>query len=420
MKFSKFGTKFTRNSGILELMEDLGNALKGIGGDVNMLGAGNPAHIPEVQKICRKRMEEILKNGNEFEELISNYEDPKGSPTFIKAFVDFLNSEYGWGLSEKNIMITSGTQSGYFILLNLLGGDYPDGTKKKILFPMVPEYIGYADQGIGEDYFISIRPIIKEFDDHSFKYGINFDKLDISSEISAVCISRPTNPTGNVITDEELDILIKMTKDKDIPLIVDNAYGEPIPNVLFTDSKLKWVENMVLSFSLSKFGLPTSRTGIFVANEDIIQAMCKVDAILSLSNSGFGQKIVEPWLRNSKASEISTKYIKPFYKEKREYFFSVVEKVFDHTLPYFVHKNEGAFFVWMWFKDIPITTKELYERLKKRNTIVVPGEYFFPGMDEDNWQHKNECIRINFARSKKEIDDGMQIIADEVKKAYST
>jgi ABC-type lipoprotein export system ATPase subunit len=31
----------------------------------------------------------------------------------------------------------------------------------------------------------------------------------------------------------------------------------------------------------------------------------------------------------------------------------------------------------LWFRNLPITTKELYERLKKRGVLVVPGEYFF-------------------------------------------
>jgi alanine-alpha-ketoisovalerate/valine-pyruvate aminotransferase len=34
------------------------------------------------------------------------------------------------------------------LLFNLLAGRMPDGSRKKILLPLVPEYIGYSDQGI--------------------------------------------------------------------------------------------------------------------------------------------------------------------------------------------------------------------------------------------------------------------------------
>ncbi|MDF7801127.1 hypothetical protein P4C99_16745 [Pontiellaceae bacterium B1224] len=47
MNLSKFGEKFTRKAGITQLMDDLGAAMAG--GDMLMLGGGNPAHIPEGQ-----------------------------------------------------------------------------------------------------------------------------------------------------------------------------------------------------------------------------------------------------------------------------------------------------------------------------------------------------------------------------------
>ena len=44
-----------------------------------------------------------------------------------------------------------------------------------------------------------------------------------------ICVSRPTNPTGNVITDEELMKLDLLAQQRDIPLVIDNAYGVPFP-----------------------------------------------------------------------------------------------------------------------------------------------------------------------------------------------
>ena len=52
MHLSKFGEKFTKDAGILELMDDLGNALS-VNKDILMLGGGNPGRIPEVQKIFK-------------------------------------------------------------------------------------------------------------------------------------------------------------------------------------------------------------------------------------------------------------------------------------------------------------------------------------------------------------------------------
>jgi len=74
-------------------------------------------------------------------------------------------------------------------------------------------------------------------------------------------------------------------------------------------------------------------------------------------------------------------------------------------------------FLWLWMKDLPITSLELYERLKARGVLVVSGHYFFPGLDED-WRHKQECIRITYSQDEEKVMEGIRIICDEVKKAY--
>ncbi|SVD71253.1 uncharacterized protein METZ01_LOCUS424107, partial [marine metagenome] len=79
---------------------------------------------------------------------------------------------------------------------------------------------------------------------------------------------------------------------------------------------------------------------------------------------------------------------------------------------------EGALFLWLWFEDLPITSQELYERLKARGVLVVSGHYFFPGLDEP-WRHKDECIRVTYAQDDKVVQKGLSIIADEVRKAYA-
>ena len=97
----------------------------------------------------------------------------------------------------------------------------------------------------------------------------------------------------------------------------------------------------------------------------------------------------------------------------REY----VRQSFAESTPYKILDGEGAFFLWFWFPDLPITSTELYERLKKKNVLVVPGEYFFYGMNEE-WEHTHQCIRITFSQPDDVIKEGIKILAEEVKKAY--
>jgi valine--pyruvate aminotransferase len=70
----------------------------------------------------------------------------------------------------------------------------------------------------------------------------------------------------------------------------------------------------------------------------------------------------------------------------------------------------------MWFPNLPITNQQLYERLKQRGVVIVPGHYFFPGLSEP-WPHVHECIRVNYAQDDKIIAAGIEAIADEVRHA---
>ena len=79
---------------------------------------------------------------------------------------------------------------------------------------------------------------------------------------------------------------------------------------------------------------------------------------------------------------------------------------------------EGAFFLWLWLPGLPIRSAELYERLKKNGVLVVSGHHFFPGVQED-WPHRDECLRISYAQDDEIVSKGIRILADEIKELYA-
>ncbi len=415
MKFSRFGEKFTAATGIVQLMDDLGRGVAG-GSDVIMLGGGNPSHIPLVQQIFRQRMEAVMANGDEFEQLIGNYGPPQGPTVFIDAIVTLLRETYNWPVAARNVALTNGSQTAFFYLFNLLGGTYADGTRKKILLPLAPEYIGYADAGIEDDIFVTNKPQFDFLDEHTFKYRVDFASMPIDDNISAICVSRPTNPTGNVLTNNEIDKLRQLAAQYEIPLIIDNAYGAPFPNIIFNEVTPVWDENIVLCLSLSKLGLPGVRTGIIIANETVAGAINNMNAVVSLAPTSIGAGMALDVVRSGEIIAISRELIRPYYMNRAEEAVDWVWEALAGT-PFYIHKPEGAFFFWLWFKDLPITSAELYERLKQRGVVVVPGHYFYPGMKK-GWQHQTECIRMNYTQEESKVREGIRIIGEEVKRAY--
>ena len=417
---SIFGQRLSEGSGIGELMDDLGDALAAGGDQVRMLGGGQPAHIPEMDDLWRKRWLQIADDPDHLSRVLGNYEPPIGNSDFRNAIADLFSKEFGWPIGPENVAITPGAQTAFFFLFNMLAGEFQSGVSKKILLPIIPEYIGYANQAVGDDIFQGTKPQIELIGDHQFKYRVDFENVNVTSDTAAICVSRPTNPTGNVLTDDEIQTLSAMAIDNDVPLIIDNAYGAPFPGAIYTDAQPIWDEHIILTLSLSKLGLPGTRTGIVIANPEIARGISSMTSIVGLANTNIGQAIVQPLVEDGQILKLSREVILPYYRQKSEQAVQWMHEAMEETIPYRIHVSEGAFFLWLWFKDLPISSKELYQRLKARDVLVVPGDYFFYGNDTEQWRHSDECLRVTFTMPEDVVKDGFKSIAEEVRKAYQS
>jgi len=435
MNFSKFGQKFTQPTGISQLMDDLGDALKS-DQPVNMLGGGNPAKIEAVNELFLETYK-ALGNDNDTGEAnstainsMSNYSNPQGDADFIDALVKFFNRHYDWNLSADNIALTNGSQNAFFYLFNLFGGAFIDeqnqSVDKSILLPLAPEYIGYSDVHVDGQHFASVLPHIDEVshdgEEGFFKYRVDFEALEqlpalVEGRIGAICCSRPTNPTGNVLTDDEMSHLAEIAKRYDVPLIIDNAYGMPFPNIIYSDAHLNWDDNTILCFSLSKIGLPGVRTGIVVAHPKVISTVSAMNAVVNLAPTRFGAAIATPLVKDDRIKQLSDEAIKPFYQQQANTAVRLLKEALG-DYPLSIHKPEGAIFLWLWFKDLPVTTVELYEILKEKGTLIVPSKHFFPGVDVANYPHAHECIRMSIAADEQTLIDGIKVIGEVVRELY--
>jgi len=414
MSFSVFGDKFTRHSGITRLMEDMGEGLRTPG--TVMLGGGNPAQIPAMTDYFQQLLQQMQDEGK-LTEALCNYDGPRGKTVLLDALAELLREHLGWQISPKNIALTNGSQSAFFYLFNLYAGRRADGSKKRVLFPLAPEYLGYADAGLDDDLFVSAKPNIELLPEGQFKYHVDFEHLTITEDTGLICVSRPTNPTGNVITDEELMKLDMLAQQHDIPLLIDNAYGVPFPGIIFSDARPLWNPNIILCMSLSKLGLPGSRCGIIIGDEKVISAIGNMNGIISLAPGSIGPAIANEMIKRGDLLRLSDEVIKPFYQQRVTETIAVIRRYLseDRCL---IHKPEGAIFLWLWFKDLPITTEVLYQRLKQRGVLMVPGHFFFPGLEHE-WPHTHQCMRMNYVPDSETIEKGINILAEEIERAHA-
>jgi valine--pyruvate aminotransferase len=415
MTFSAFGARFTRHTGARELMDDLGAALAS-DRPMKLLGGGNPAALPEMLALFRREFTRVLADDREFRRMIGDYADPVGEQGFRAALADLLREECGWDVGPRNVALTAGSQSGFFLLFNLLAGPAADGSARRILLPLTPEYVGYQDLGVAGDLFIARQPAIEKLPDRQFKYHVDFAALADTGAAAAIAVSRPTNPTGNVLTDGEVRQLADLARGRGVPFILDGAYGMPFPRIVFTDATPWWDDNTVLCLSLSKLGLPGVRTGIVVAPPDIVEAIGAMTATMSLAVGSVGPVLMREMVVSREIIRASERVVRPYYLARSRQALDWLQASLEGC-EYFVHRPEGAFFLWLWLPGLPIDSAELYRRLKARDVLVLSGHHFFPGLEGD-WRHRHECLRISYAPDPAVVKAGIDVIGEEVRRAF--
>ena len=388
------------------------------GGQLYPMGGGNPAHIPEVEDALRQIASEVVDDTKRFTQMVGDYDAPQGHERFRAALAERLSGLFNQPLSASNIAITNGSQASFEILFNAFAGAFSDGSWRHIELPITPEYVGYNDMGR------QARPILRStparidlIGDQQFKYGIDLDRFELNVRTSgAVCLSRPTNPSGNVVTDAELTHVAQQCAVTEVPLIIDGAYGLPFPGMIYTQATPFWDDNTILCLSLSKLGLPGVRTGIIVAATQVTELIRNANAINGLEPTRVGHELVLPLLSNHRLDELCETVIRPHYLSKQSLALNTLLEA-AKGLPIRVHRADGAMFLWVWFENLPGGTQKLYELAAAEGVVTVAGHHFFQGLTRQ-WQHANECLRVNYAGDPNTVETGIKRLITLARRLY--
>ena len=415
---SQFGSQMFQLTGVRAIMKDIIATLSNSEGRFINLSAGNPIILPEVEQLWRECTQELL-DSNEYGEVVCRYGSSQGYAPLIKAVVKDFNARYGLSLSDRHVLITGGSQALYLYAANAFGGYTASGELRQVVLPLSPDYTGYSGVSLTPESLIAYKPTL-EIDSkrHRFKYRPDFSRLQINEQTGCVIFSRPCNPTGNVISDGEVNKIASLAASYNVPVLVDSAYAPPFPALNFTSMTPQFGDNIIHCMSLSKAGLPGERIGIAIGDPKLIQVLESFQTNACIHSSRYGQAIAARAIASGKLVNIATNVIRPHYQRKIE----VLEQTLDTFMPdisWYLHQGEGAIFAWLWFKDLPMTDWEFYQELKRVGVITVPGSTFFPGLRED-WQHKQQCLRISLTATEEEIAEAMKRLAKVAQQVYQS
>ena len=419
LALSQFGSQMSQLTGVRAIMKDIIETLRDSEGrEFINLSAGNPVILPEVEQLWRDCTQELL-DSDEYGEVVCRYGSSQGYTPLIEAIVQDFNTRYGLELSDRHILITGGSQALYLYAANAFGGYTTSGELKQVVLPLCPDYTGYGGVSLTPEALLAYKPTL-EIDEvrHRFKYRPDFSQLQINQQTGCVIFSRPCNPTGNVISDEEVTKIAHLAASYDVPVLVDSAYAPPFPALNFTEMTPQFGENIIHCMSLSKAGLPGERIGIAIGDPQLIGILESFQTNACIHSSRYGQAIAAKAISSGKLADLALNVIRPHYRRKIKVLANTLDAAMP-DIPWYLHQGEGAIFAWLWLKDLPMTDWEFYQELKQVGVIVVPGSTFFPGLRED-WQHKQQCLRISLTATETEIAEAMKRLAQVAQQVYQS
>jgi valine--pyruvate aminotransferase len=414
VKLSLIGNKMSSMSGLRSIMEDIATSTAQSGGARWLnLSIGNPAPIPEVIAMWQGLTEQALVSG--FAEASCQYGPSRGVPPLVRALADYFNQRYAWGIGAENIIVGPGSQMLCFIAAALYAGPSASG-RTQIVLPMLPDYTGYQSLCMNPGGITGIDSVVEKEDGRYFRYAFDQEAVERHDNMGMMLLSSPSNPTGRCVDASELARLISVVERRDVPLILDHAYGEPFPRIGQTLTPPGFHPNVINCFSLSKAGLPGERVGFAIGHERYITPMVSFLANSALHASRLAQTAIAVGLDSGEIDRLVSSVIKPFYAVR----WQMAEKLLHDTMPSTVnwrlYSSEGGMFCWVWIDEDWFDDLTLYQRLKLRHVFVAPGRNFFTDVPHHlrRGSHSTQCFRITLTAPEEVLAKGIRRISETV------
>lgn len=412
MFLSSSGMKMARLSGLRRIMDDIATSGRDTsGGRWLNLSIGNPAPIPEVTRFWQELYDGCVGRG--LQHSFGQYGPSRGTTALVEAVVAYFRQAYSWPLTEQHVVVGPGSQTLGFAAAALFAGPAGDGHRPVVL-PLVPDYTGYQGLCLHDGGVTGLPPRVEVVGERGFRYLVDLEAVDRLGEVGMLLLSTPSNPAGRAVEPAELDALVEAARRRDVPLVLDHAYGEPFPRIGETRTSPRWDEHVVNLFTVSKAGLPGERIGFAIGAERFVAPLVSFVSNTVLHASQVAQQVVAEALTGGALDRITATAVQPYYRTKRE----VAEKILADVLPddvaWRLHTGRGGMFCWLWIDEPWFHDTQLYQRMKEKKVFVAPGRPFFvedlpPGPLAD---HEHRCLRVSLSPEEPVLLEGLARLGD--------
>lgn len=314
--------------------------------------------------------------------LLHGYTSAQGDVNVRKTIADFINNKYDTKLCADNIYMTVGAAASLTISLKALA---VLGDEFIVFTPFFPEYRTFIESAGG-------KLVAVPSNEDDFQIDIAKFTEAITPKTKAVVFNSPNNPSGVVISKENVIALCKVLKEKSteyghpIYLISDEPYRELVYDDIEIPYLTKHYDNTLVCYSFSKsLSLPGERIGYIVVSndmedaEDVYAAVCGAGRALGyVCAPSLFQRVIAKCI--GETSDIA------IYKKNRDLLYNGLTELGFQCI-----KPDGAFYLFA--KSMEPDANAFCEKAKKHELLLVPSDDFgCPGYVRISYCVKTEQI----------------------------
>ena len=339
--------------------------------------------------------EELLELVSYFQKKgFNQYAPMQGVPNLRKAISEKIKKLYGKHYDfDKEITVTAGaTQALYTAITSVVKRD-----DEVILFePAYDSYVPDILSNGGLPVYIPLNP-------KDYSYDWEQVKNKVSEKTKVIILNSPHNPTGSLITNEDIKELEKITEGTDILIVSDEVYE----HIIFDGEKhISLANSDELSkrtFVISSFGKTYHTTGwkmgYCAAPENLTKEFRKMHQFIVFSTNTPIQYAYAEFMKQKE------KYLSlgKFYQHKRDIFLNEIKSSKFKLKP-----CKGTYFQLLDYSSVSDQTDmEFSEYLTKEiGVAVIPLSPFYES------KKSQKLIRICFAKT----DEVIKEAASKLKK----
>ena len=338
-----------------------------------------------------------------------------GQKDLRQAVADFYNATYRKGKSSlytaDNVSIASGGRLALTRLASALGNIN--------MGHFIPDYTAYEEL---LSVFRAFTPIPILLDaEEGYKIPLPALKKEILGRgLSALLVSNPCNPTGQLIEGEDLRAWCALARECQCSFIIDEfyshyLYSNPKPGEARMVSAAAYVEDVetdpvIIVDGLTKnWRYPGLRISWTLGPKSVIEAIASAGSFLDGGANHPFQTVAKNLLQSDHAIQ-ETLAIQKHFGVKREY---VLKRLNAMGITVDAAPN-GAFYAWANLSKLPKPLDDgmvFFREGLKENVIIVPGVFFDvnPGNRRAVGRYTNYC-RISFGPEMKRLELGLNAL----------